>query len=273
MIAFVRDADMQRAAMLQNVELEHTNKLASIGRLAAGVAHEINNPLAIINQKAGLMEDLMMISDEFPHKNELSELIGAIHNAVKRCSTVTHRLLGFARHMDTTIETVDLNKVITDVSSFLEKEAEHRKVKVGLHLFEKPALIESDRGQLEQVFLNIINNAFEAVDDGGKINISVEEKWEVTRHEDVMKFYSEAFEVTVSDNGKGIMEKHLKHIFEPFFTTKDHYSTGLGLSLTYGIVKKLGGTIHVHSHFGKGSTFVVTLYKKRKIVIAQPTPM
>lgn len=265
LVSLIRDADIQRAAVLQNVELEHINKLASIGRLAAGVAHEINNPLAIINQKAGLMEDIIMLSDDLPHKHEFEQVIAAIHNSVDRCSTITHRLLGFARHMDVYIETVDLNKIIKDVFSFLEKEAIHRNISVELQLDEKPALIDSDKGQLEQVFLNIINNAFDAVDEGGSIYISVAEKWEALNSNNEMKFYSDSYEVTVSDNGMGIMEKNLKHIFEPFFTTKTEHGTGLGLAITYGIVKKLGGTIHVDSHVGKGTIFVITLPKKKVI--------
>ena len=111
--------------------------------------------------------------------------------------------------------------------------------------------IESDRGQLQQVFLNLINNAIEELDEGGVIDISIQEKDEGW------------VGVTVTDNGSGIPEETLKHIFEPFFTTKKEYGTGLGLSITYGIVEKLGGHIDVKSKVGSGTSFTVTLPVKR----------
>jgi len=244
MVNRLRQADIRRAQILHNVE--YTNKMATIGRLAAGVAHEINNPLAIINEKAGLLQDLTSIDPSFPRKPEILGIVGSITKSVERCSAITHRLLGFAKRMDVRTETIELEKLLREVLSFLGKEAEYRNLKVEIHLEPGLPTLESDRGQLQQVFLNIINNAFAAVSEGGQVEIFAERK-------------GDQVAVRIQDNGHGISEADMAHIFEPFFTTKKEYGTGLGLSITYGIVEKLGGTIQVKSTVGKGTCFTVTL--------------
>ena len=231
-------------------EVEHTNKLATIGRLAAGVAHEINNPLAIINEKSGLMEDFIVSMSDFPKKEKFLQLTESIRRSVDRCSAITHRLLGFARRMDVEIESLDLNEVVRDVFGFLEKEAFHRDIEVQLQLADNLPQIFSDHGQLQQVFLNILNNAFAAVDDGGMVIIK---SWE--RDKDTVA-------VSMQDNGVGMSEETKKHIFEPFFSRRTGYGTGLGLSITYGIVDKLGGRIDVEAKEGEGATFTLFLPKK-----------
>ncbi len=229
-------------------EMEHGNKLASIGRLAAGVAHEINNPLAIIDQKAGLMMDLTENIPGFHLGPRFGELASSILNAVDRCRTITHRLLGFARRMDVEIRDIDVNDVLQEVLGFLEREALHRGVQIQLELDAELPAIASDRGQLQQVFLNILNNALEAMPEGGKVVIR---SWRPDE---------EHVSVSIEDNGSGMSQETMKHLFEPFFTTKaPGYGTGLGLSITYGIIKKLGGEIQVDSELGKGTTFFVTL--------------
>ena len=243
----IKDADEKRELAFR--ELEHSQKLSSIGRLAAGVAHEINNPLAIISQKAGLMKDLIDGGSEFKEKPKFIELTDAILKSTDRCSTVTHRLLGFARRMDIEYEDLGLNDVLQEVISFLEKEAIHRNIKIELQLDENLPRVSSDRGQLQQVFLNILSNAFAALADNGNINIR-------TWNEDENKVG-----VSIQDDGCGMSEKDLENIFEPFFTTKKGYGTGLGLPITYGIIKKMGGSIKVESKQGKGSTFTIYLLK------------
>jgi len=230
-------------------QIEHTNKLASIGRLAAGVAHEINNPMAIINEKAGLMGDIIHSMPSFDNKEKFLSLTKHILESVDRCSTITHRLLGFARRMDVEMERLDLNGVIMEVLGFLEKDAFHRSIEIDLQLDERLSQIESDRGQLQQVFLNILNNAFAAVDDGGRISI-------VSREID-----TDMIEVTITDNGVGMSEDTLGHIFDPFFSTRKGYGTGLGLSITYGIIQKIGGDIQVTSKEGEGAVFTIYLPK------------
>jgi len=244
----MQDSDAKRELAYR--EVEHTHKLSSIGRLAAGVAHEVNNPMAIINEKAGLMKDLIEYTPNFPEKEKFLGLIQAIINSVERCRTITHRLLGFARRMDVEIQVLDVNDVINETVGFLEKEALHRNIKLRLHLAKDLSRIASDRGQLQQVFLNILNNAFAAVQDGGMVAVATFER-------DI-----DTVGITVQDDGHGMSDETLKHIFEPFFTTKKGSGTGLGLSITYGIVKKLGGDVEVHSKVGQGTRFVIYLPKK-----------
>ena len=248
MIRRLEESEQNRRMALH--EMEYTSKLASIGRLAAGVAHEINNPLAIINEKAGLLKDLLDFTPDFPQKSRFLPLTNSIIGSVERCRTITHRLLGFARRMDVNIIALNINDVISEVLGFLEKEALHRNIELELNLDEELPRIASDHGQLQQVFLNIINNAFAAVDNGGIVKIS---SWEVD---------PDSVAISVQDNGHGMSEETRRHIFEPFFTTKKGTGTGLGLSITYGIVKKLGGNIDVKSKLQEGTTFTVYLPKK-----------
>jgi len=245
LIRRMREADERRAALYHQVE--YSNKLASIGRLAAGVAHEINNPLAIINEKAGLLLDLVMVGPETPHQERLAATVDSILRSVQRCKKVTQRLLGFARHMDVRTETIDLEALLREVLGFLEKEAEYRDLTVSFRVQDDLPTVASDRGQLQQVFLNILNNAFAAVSEGGHIGIEI-------AHED-----ADHVAVTIADDGVGISKEHLQRIFEPFFTTKSGTGTGLGLSITYGIVKKLGGRCRVESEAGRGTRFTVVL--------------
>ncbi len=238
-------ADLKRAAILR--EIVYTNKLASIGRLAAGVAHEINNPTAIINEKAGLMEDLLSFGPGQPDRDKLLELVRSILAAVKRVSTITHRLLGFARHLPLKMERLELEPLVREVLGFLGKEASYRNIRVNLESEPGLPAVESDRSLLEQVFLNIINNALNVLGDGGRIDIHLRRQGQ------------DAVAVSIRDNGRGIAQDDLKHIFEPFFTTRGEKGTGLGLSITYGIVHKLGGTITVESRLGRGTCFTVTL--------------
>lgn len=244
----IREADERREAAFR--ELEYTQKLSSIGRLAAGVAHEINNPLAIINEKAGLIQDLVKMGR---HKDpeKLMACVVSIAKSVERCRNITHRLLGFARRIGPQYEDFDLNEVVSETIEFLEKEAHYRNITIDFEPCDSIGKISSDRGQLQQVFLNILSNAIAAVEDNtGRISIRIEE------------LPDDRVAVSIADNGHGMSETTIKHIFEPFFTTKKAYGTGLGLSITYGIVKRLGGDIRVHSRLGEGSTFTVVLPRK-----------
>jgi len=230
-------------------QIEYTNKLASIGRLAAGVAHEINNPMAIIREKVGLMSDIILSMSHFPNKEKFLSLTESTQKSVDRCSTITHRLLGFARRMDVEMEAIDLNELILEVYGFLEKEAFHRTITVQMELTDGLPQVNSDRGQLQQAFLNIINNAFFAVEDGGLVVFTT---WEEA---------PDSIAVSIKDNGVGMSEETRQHIFEPFFSTRKGYGTGLGLSITYGIIKKLGGRIEVQSKEGEGTVFTMFLPK------------
>ncbi|HET8539925.1 MAG TPA: ATP-binding protein [Anaeromyxobacter sp.] len=243
----IRDAEQAREALIK--ETEHTSKLASIGRLAAGVAHEINNPLAIISEKAGLVKDMMLFAGEMPQRQKFLSEIGAVEEAVNRARVITHRLLGFARRMDVPLQAVRVNDVVREVIGFLEKEATYRGIVIEQDLDPEVPVIQSDTGQLQQVFLNIVNNAIDAVERGGRIQIA-------------SRVDAGAVYVDVKDDGPGMPPDVLEKIFDPFFTTKsgaERHGTGLGLSITYGLVKKLGGRIGVRSAVGSGTVFRVTL--------------
>ncbi len=240
-----READLVRASAYH--KMEYTNKMAALGRLSAGVAHEINNPVSIITEKAGLLKDLLLMSETLPPKERMLDILDSVLRSADRCGGITHRLLGFAKHMDVQTETIDLDLLLKEVLGFLEKEAAYRNLQVEFDFPDDPPTIVSDRGQLQQVFLNVINNAFAAVDDGGRIQIGIKE------------VHPDSLAVWVQDDGVGIPEEHLAHIFDPFFSTKMGAGTGLGLSITYGIVQKLGGEVAVQSTVGEGTRFTVSL--------------
>jgi signal transduction histidine kinase len=228
--------------------MEQSNQLASIGQLAAGVAHEINNPLALINETAGYVKDLFVINEQYRKDKELVEYIDYILEAVERCGTITKQLLGFARKFDVNIQKVNLREVISDVLNFHNKEAEYRNIKVHVNIPEDHLEIETDRGKLQQILLNLVNNAFQAIDNGCVIDIQAS-------HSGPGKVG-----ITISDNGCGMPQNNMPKIFEPFFTTKERgKGTGLGLAITYGLVKKLNGDISVESKENEGTTFTITL--------------
>ncbi len=244
-ITRLRESDSRRAKMLHN--LEYTNKMATLGRLAAGVAHEINNPLAIINEKAGLIKDIATYEGDFPKKDKVVALVDSISLSVDRCSRVIRRLLGFGRRMETRKEQIDVKSLIDDVLDFQRTEAAHRNIRINVQAAPEVSPIQSDRGQLQQVFLNIISNAYAAVEDGGTIDIVITQP------------NSNEIAVTITDDGVGIDKKDLQNIFEPFFSTKGETGTGLGLSITKDLIEKLGGIIDAKSEIGKGTVFTVNM--------------
>lgn len=248
LVSRIYEADRRRAAMLHQVE--YTNKLASIGRLAAGVAHEINNPVAIINEKVGLMTDILAMDKEFSKRNKFLEQANVIKDSVRRVSEITHRLLGFARHLPLRSQEIHLQALIKEVLGFLGKEAEYRNIGISLEIPSDIPPLEADKGQLQQVLLNIINNALAVTNDGGRLTIGV-------TYPD-----PDHLAIAVTDTGTGIARENLNNIFEPFFSTKGDQGTGLGLSITYGIVRKMGGNIEVESQLGQGTTFTVILPRK-----------
>jgi two-component system, NtrC family, sensor kinase len=243
----IQNSDKRRESAF--TKLQQTQKLSSIGRLAAGVAHEINNPLAIINEKAGLMNDIIEYSEKFDNQIKFGELTTDIISSVSRCREITHRLLGFAKRIEIQIEPLNINVIVNNVVGFIEKEALMKSIDVRLVLADALNVIVSDRGQIQQVFLNLLTNAVAAVENNGIITIS-------TLNSD-----DGGIEILVNDNGIGISEDTIKKIFDPFFTTKNDKGTGLGLSISYGIVKKLSGNIHVESNQETGTTFAVQLPK------------
>jgi signal transduction histidine kinase len=242
----IHKADQERVDTLHQVE--YANKMVSLGRLASGVAHEINNPLAIINEKAGHIRDIFTLTETYARDPKLVELVDSVVSMVQRCATVTRGLLNFARHLNLSVQTIKLKDIIDEVKNVLSQEAEYRSITVGVQISDKLPRFESDRGKLEQVFFNLFNNAISAMKDGGHFEITAVPKDN--------KFVSISF----ADNGPGIPESDLKHIFEPFFYSRaGHDGTGVGLSVTYALVQEIGGTISVQSQLGKGTTFKIEI--------------
>ena len=239
-------------------QMEHSQKLSSIGRLAAGVAHEVNNPLAVIYEKAGLAMDLLALDKsggDSQFRERLHALLEGIESTVERAKGITHRLLGFARRMETNRQALHLEEIITETLGFVEREANNRGIRLEMELADNLPEIVSDRGQLQQVFLNLVGNALDAVAASHADNPPEESFVRVSCN------YEEETGVvaTVADNGKGMSPEVLKHIFEPFYSTKADKGTGLGMFITYGIVRRLGGEIHVESEEGRGSVVRVIL--------------
>jgi two-component system, NtrC family, sensor kinase len=246
MVRKIKIADQRRVMSLHQVE--YANKMASIGRMAANVAHEINNPLAIINEKAGLIKDLFLFKGEYSKDDRLILLLDAILASVKRAGTITKRLLTFARKFEASVEKINLKSLIGEVLSFFQREADHRDIELQIEVPENIPEIENDVGKLQQIFVNIINNAFAAITGRGRISILVK------------LIGIDQISVIIADTGCGIPKEDLYRIFEPFFSTKKGSGgTGLGLSITYNLVQEIRGKISVDSEVGKGTTFELTL--------------
>lgn len=239
--------DVKRAELgHQMVQME---KMATVGRLAAGIAHEINNPLQMITSQAGWISELLPDEDPDKVKNldEYKKAIDQIKHHVRRAGTITHRLLGFSRKISAEKENVQINQLIEETISFVEKEAGYHNVSIVRNYAEDLPGIMIDGPQLQQVFLNLINNAIDEIGKDGIIEI----RTAVQGNNLIAEF---------ADNGHGIKPENLKRIFDPFFTTKDPgKGTGLGLYISYDIVKKLGGTISVANRDSGGAVFSIGL--------------
>jgi two-component system NtrC family sensor kinase len=212
------------------------------------VAHEINNPLAVIGEKAGLAKDLLLLKESHEQDPKMVKLISDIISSVERCANITHRLLGFARHSDIKREEVNLEEVINEVLGFMGKEAEYRSINIQVKSDVDIPPVISDRGRLQEVFLNLFTNAFAAMETGGTLTI------------EIFKKGPGIVAVRCEDTGCGIPEQDIERIFEPFFSTKTGKGgTGLGLSITYRVMWEMGGRIDVESRVGIGTVFTVIL--------------
>lgn len=245
LVSRIHQADKKRVNALHHAE--SANKLAAIGRLASGVAHEVNNPLAIINEKNGLLLDILSAQEKTEQQQRLISLASDVTGAVRRCGRITRRLLDFARHMEPSIELVSVENIVRQILSFYEKEAERLQITTQLDFSDQIPDLKTDKGSLQQIFLNLIENAFDAMKNGGELTISA------GLEDDVLK-------VSVADTGTGIAKEERHKIFEPFYSSKkEMWKTGLGLSITYGLVKEIHGDITVKSSAGIGSKFILTL--------------
>jgi two-component system NtrC family sensor kinase len=243
----LKEADDRTTSL--NAQLMQSDKLAALGKMAAGVAHEINNPLAVILQKTGWMEDLLAEEDLQGSKNieEFKASIKKIEEHVERARKVVHNMLGYARRMEPRLEDVDVNDTVKQTISILDNFARINNIDIQAELNPDLPIIAGDQAQLQQVFLNLISNAIDAIGKNGRIRVkSTRSAGEIL--------------VSVADNGPGIPEEMVRKVFDPFFTTKSAgKGTGLGLWISYGIMEKMGGNISVNSKAGEGTTFVVQI--------------
>lgn len=253
MVRRIAQSDLQKELM--NDQVIHAGKLASIGELAAGIAHEINNPLAIIMEEAGWMGDLLEDEEAkgLGPYDEFTRAIHQIHKQGKRCKEITQKLLSFARRTDLEAETLQLNDIVEEVIGLSEQRAKYGNVKIVANLSQNLPMVTVSPTEMQQVLLNLINNSLDAMNsNGGVIDV-----WTYCDGEDVL--------LDLEDNGPGIPQANLPRIFDPFFTTKPvGKGTGLGLSICYGIVKKMGGEITVNSTVGKGTAFHIRIPKAQQ---------
>jgi PAS domain S-box-containing protein len=220
-------------------QLAQADKLSSIGLLAAGVAHEINTPLAVISSYA------QMLAKQLRGDARLSPVLDKITQQSFRAAEIANGLLNFSRTSTTEFRSTDLNQVVRDTLSLLEHQFKTAQILVELELADELPPIHGNPGKLQQVFLNLLLNAKDAMPGGGRLRIAT--------------LVNSHVEAVITDSGSGIAPEHLKRIYDPFFTTKnlpgDRRGTGLGLSVSYGIIQEHAGKIHVESVIGAGTTF------------------
>lgn len=234
-------------------DLIRVDRLAEIGRTASGIAHEINNPLAVIGEISGWIEvvvgDAKGLNQE--DRDELETAVKHIIKQIKRCRHITHQLLNYVRDSEPTQSSLDVHELLKETVSFLNPELKFKDIKVVLNFMKGPLLLHSDKQMLEQVFVNLISNAIYAVKEkrgtGGRIELKT------SRDESML-------EIRISDNGMGICEENQKQMYDLFFTTKPTgKGTGLGLPICQNIIKKLGGGFSFETEIGEGTTFIVKL--------------
>lgn len=244
----------------ERVELEQqlvqAEKLSSVGLLAAGVAHEVNTPLAVISSYA------QMLSKQLPPDDPRWKLLDKIIKSTFRASEMVNNLLNFSRTGRTEMAPLDLNRVISDTLALLEHPLRSSRVQVETRLSGEAPTVQGNAGKLQQVFLNLFLNARDAMPEGGRLQVVTEASQTAVR-------------VEISDTGHGIARENLHRIYDPFFTTKPgrggnggtlRSGTGLGLSVTYGIVQEHSGRIRVESLRGQGTTFLLEFPRLRKAV-------
>ncbi|MBU1564030.1 MAG: ATP-binding protein [Proteobacteria bacterium] len=247
----IRQTDQEDAS--KSDMLIQANKMIALSKMAAGIAHEVNNPLAAIAEVAGWMKDLLAEEDIAKNKNftELDESVDKIEQQVARAKKVIHNLLGFARRMEPAKEKINVNTLLDETTGFLDNEAKYVNINIEKKYAENVPIITNDLSQIQQVILNILNNAIDAIEHSGTVTVS-------TRYHEK----TDEVEISIADTGKGIPESNLGKIFDPFFTTKEvGKGTGLGLSISYTIIEKLGGRITVESKAGEGTVFTIFLPK------------
>jgi len=230
----------------------HTQRLASLGTMSTGIAHEINNPLAIIKESAGFMRVVLADSEEIPEKKMLFKGIEKIESSVDRARRITHQLLGYVRKHRHDLAPVDIRRLAEDTVVLIKQKTQMKKVSVQWETGPgQPMLMHTDPFQVRQVLINLLENAVDAVETSGQIRLALYRK-------------DTSVCLEVRDNGSGITPENMEKIFDPFFTTKPNVpenesGTGLGLFVVHKIMTGLSGTIRVASEPGHGAAFTICL--------------
>jgi signal transduction histidine kinase len=228
-------------------QLIESEKLTSIGLLAAGVAHEVNTPLAVVSSYS------QMLYKQLRQDDPKAKILDKIIKQSFRASEIVNSLLNFSRTSGSEFRLVDLHGVVSDTLSLLEHQFKTSKVRIKREFGTSVPQVLGNPGKLQQVFLNLFINAKDAMPDGGELVIRTSSQDSV-------------FRVEVVDTGVGIAEEHLKKVYDPFFTTKElGRGTGLGLSVTYGIIQEHSGKITVDSNPGHGTRFTLEFPAARKV--------
>ena len=256
MVRLISSADQKSEAM--NKQVIESGKLATIGELAAGIAHEINNPVAIMMEEAGWIEDLLSDEppDASPNTAEYQRALKQINTQGKRCKDITHKLLSFARKTDYAINDVQVNDAIREIVSLSAQMAKYNNISIETRLEKDLPDVRLSPSELQQVVLNLINNASDALKSGAMKTDAMKKEGGQILIETGLNIEKDRLVISIEDNGPGIPKDILERIFDPFFTTKPvGKGTGLGLSICYGIIQKMGGAIEVYSQVGIGTKF------------------
>jgi PAS domain S-box-containing protein len=227
-------------------DLMQAEKLATVGTFVAGIAHEIKNPLAIIIQGAEYLKDCVG-SDEL-----MVDVVDRVMKSALRADSIVKGLLSFTRQMTIQTEETDIIPMIEETLSFIEHQFKSKLIEVVRQYSPDMPMVNIDSNQIKQVFINVLLNSVEAMKDGGIITITVDEIRD--------DFNQRYMQIVFADTGCGISEDKIEKVFDPFFTTKDDFgNTGLGLSITKGIISKHHGTIGIESEVEKGTRVIIRL--------------
>ena len=232
----------ETASRVEAIEqLRHSDRLNSVGRMAAGIAHEIGTPLNVVIGRAQLIQRSELATDQIRSDAEV------IHSEADRIAGIVRGLLGFTHARKSELTVQPINELLASTVEWLEPMARKHGARLRLEISSEPLLVNIDSAQMQQVWTNLILNAMQATDDEGRVEV-------------VARALGETVKISISDNGSGMALEDQSHIFEPFFTTKDvGEGTGLGLSISHGIVKEHHGEIRFESTLGEGSRFDIVL--------------
>jgi len=243
-----------RDLKLAQAQIVRSEKLSSIGLLAAGVAHELNSPLM------GILNYAQLIANKVPDDSMEKQDLQVIISQTGRCATIIRQLLDFSRESSVAKMPQDVHNVIEQAIVLVERQALFQNIVIERDFDPKLPRVLMDAGQMQQVFLNLLVNAGEALPAGGSVRISTRASVSAASARPAAAAPGDVVRIVVRDTGTGISPQDLHRIFDPFFTTKEvGHGTGLGLAVSYGIIERHGGTIDVESAVGQGTAFTITL--------------